>query len=68
MLCTAFNLECNHCIFVLGQVGIQLEVLALLKKEVNTYEGHQRYVGLLQDEVKIKADLVYKKHTGIFGS
>ena len=27
-------------------------------------EEHKLYVGLLQDEVKIKADLVYDKHTG----
>ena len=46
--------------------GFQLEVDRQLFKEAKVDElaEHQKYVALIFDEVKIKEDLVYNKHTG----
>jgi len=55
----------NFCL--LGGVGLQADVLGQLAEEIKAKqltEGHQRYIGLLQDEMKIKSDLVYCKHSG----
>ena len=49
-----------------GGIGLQSDILELLVKETIQYEGHKKYVGLLQDEVRIKSDLVYNKHTGMY--
>ena len=52
---------------ITGGIGLQVDVLQLLKKEAEKLrEPHSRYVGLVQDELKIKSDLVYSKHTGLF--
>jgi hypothetical protein len=58
---------CHTSLFTFaGGVGLQVDVLELLYKEATKYtKEHQRYVGILQDEVKIKSDLVYSKHTGM---
>ncbi|XP_077999383.1 uncharacterized protein LOC144452207 [Glandiceps talaboti] len=46
--------------------GFSGDVIEQLYREVNYYdlEEHQKYVVLLHDEVKIKADLVYDKSSG----
>jgi len=48
-------------------VGFQpqiVEHLANELKQLGVTEVWQKYVGLLQDEIKIKSDLVYDKHSG----
>ncbi|XP_052224338.1 uncharacterized protein LOC127839989 [Dreissena polymorpha] len=45
-------------------VGFLEGNIDMLIDETEGYTDHQRIVGLLQDEVKIKSDLVYDRHTG----
>lgn len=49
-------------------VGFQPEIIEHLAnelKELGVYtEDWKKFVGLLQDEIKIKSDLVYDKHSG----
>ena len=48
-------------------VGYNPEVMEALQEEVkkkNLTEEWQRYVGILQDEIRITEDLVYDKHSG----
>ena len=51
---------------VRGAVGIQPEVNAQLIKEakVTTLQDFEKFVAVAFDEVKIREDLVYDKHTG----
>ena len=48
--------------------GFQVDVVEMLYNELYSktepLQKHQKIVGLLQDEIKIKSDLVYDKHTG----
>ena len=46
--------------------GLQSEVDEQLLKEANIEEipDHKKYIALIYDEVKIKEDLVYNKHSG----
>ena len=44
--------------------GFQADIVEMLINEMNGLESHKRVVGILQDEVKIKRDLVYNRHTG----
>jgi hypothetical protein len=63
-MCESLNAFCSH---LTGGVGLQVDILEMLYKEVKGFvKPHQRYIGILQDEVKIKADLVYSKHTGMY--
>ena len=42
-----------------------LQQLVTLCTQRNLYDqDHTMYVGILQDEVKVKSDLVYDKHSG----
>ena len=49
-----------------GQQGFQPELNQQLQKEaaIDSLPQSKRYVALLIDEMKIKEDLVYDKHTG----
>ena len=47
-----------------AQSGFQREVDEQLAKEANINNEHQKYVALVFDEVKVKEDLVYNKHSG----
>ena len=48
--------------------GYQFDVTDMLYKELyeqkQPLQKHENFVGLLQDEIRIKSDLVYNKHTG----
>jgi len=44
--------------------GFQIDVVEALMDETSNNKGHQRIVGLLQDEIRIKSDLVYDRHSG----
>ena len=47
--------------------GFQLDIVKMLHKEIHedkNFKEHHKIVGLLQDEIRIKSDLVYDKHTG----
>ena len=45
--------------------GFDATVVDRLRNEVSGFsENWQRYVGLLQDEIKVKSDLVYDKQSG----
>ena len=52
--------------FIKAKSGFQCEVDEQLFKEAKIEElaDHQKYIALIFDEVKIKEDLVYNKHTG----
>ena len=51
-----------------ASTGFRPDALDLLKEEAKRSgkedSNFKRYVGLLQDEIKVKSDLVYDKHTG----
>ena len=51
---------------VRGAIGIQAEVNEQLMKEakVATMQGYEKFVAVAFDEVKIREDLVYDRHTG----
>ncbi|XP_053385111.1 uncharacterized protein LOC128550306 [Mercenaria mercenaria] len=44
--------------------GFQPDIVNILMDETSKFDGHQRIVGMLQDEVRIKSDLVYNRHSG----
>ena len=44
--------------------GFQLPVVEQLWKDINNMEDHTKWVVLIFDEMKVKDDLVYDKHTG----
>ena len=44
--------------------GLQRDVDEQLVKEANITLEHEKYVALIFDEVKVKEDLVYNKHSG----
>ena len=52
--------------FTEHSTGFQLNVTKQFVKEVDKWAGDEssQYVGILFDEVKVKSDLVYDKHTG----
>ena len=45
-------------------MGFSQQVIEDLKNTTGSYFDVQRYVVLLFDEVKVKANLVFDKHTG----
>ncbi|CAC5403380.1 THAP9 [Mytilus coruscus] len=45
-------------------LGFQPDVTKMLHEEAKKLENYKNYVGLLFDEIRIKEDLVYDKHTG----
>ncbi|SMN01866.1 hypothetical protein SPONN_135 [uncultured Candidatus Thioglobus sp.] len=45
-------------------LGFQKEVLVQLTEEVKDLEDPRRYVSVVFDEMKVKQDLVYDKHSG----
>ena len=47
-----------------AKAGFQREVDEQLVKEANITSEHEKYVALVFDEVKVKEDLVYNKHSG----
>ena len=52
--------------YIDAKVGFQPEVLQQLEEEakISTRPESHQYVGLLIDEMKVKEDIVYNKHTG----
>ena len=55
----------SHC--VKSGTGFRAEITNQLITEIHSKsftDNWQQYVGLLHDEIKIKADLVYNKHSG----
>ena len=47
--------------------GFQSDIITMLHNEIygsKKFEQHQTIVGLLHDEIRIKSDLVYNKHSG----
>ena len=49
--------------FIKGHAGFSAELNAQLIKEANICADKDRYVVLIWDEMKIKDDLVFDKHT-----
>ena len=49
-----------------SKTGFQEEVIEQLKQEskVNELPEQQKYCGIVLDEMKVKENLVYDKHTG----
>ena len=47
-----------------AKAGFQREVDEQLVREANITSEHEKYVALIFDEVKVKEDLVYNKHSG----
>ena len=63
---SVFGLK-EHCTnYVRSRRGFQPEINEQLQKEVSIefLPPSKRYVALLIDEMKVKEDLVYDKHTG----
>ena len=52
--------DCPHC--VKSGTGFRAEIAEIHSKSFT--DNWQQYVGLLHDEIKIKADLVSNKHSG----
>lgn len=54
--------------FIESRLGFQPDVAKMLKEECTKKDmysaEHRSFVGVLFDEVKIKEDLVYDKHSG----
>ena len=44
--------------------GFNSEIIRELVKTATPLKGHQRYIVLSFDEIKIQANLVYDKHSG----
>ena len=54
----------KHFNFTEAQSGFNPDIIQLLLGEIKDYEPHQKNVGLLFDEMKIKSGLVYNKASG----
>ena len=68
---TFINLPCDRTLFdyshkkmLVFSDTVIAKLITLCEKENVFATDHKTIIGLLQDELKVKADLVYNKHTG----